>query len=123
MKKQSVRKTVLGFEAPKEAFASENHDVNCPFTGTLAVKNELVRGVVIKKDISKSATIEWTRSKLIPKYERYEVRKSRMRVHNPPCLDAQIGDSVVAARTRPISKTKHHVIIKVIRKDDESNKK
>ena len=117
MKKQNVRKMVLGVEAPKKAFASENHDENCPFTGNLAVKNELIRGIVVKKDISKSATIEWTRSIYVPKYERYELRKSRMRVHNPPCIDAQIGQEVVAARTRPISKTKHHVIIKIIGDD------
>lgn len=117
---KTINKTVLGIAAPAKAADVKYHDLLCPFTGNLAVKNELIRGVVIKKDSTKSATIEWNRSRHVPKYERYEVRRSRMRVHNPPCIDAQVGQEVLVARTRPISKTKHHVIIKVF--DNESNK-
>ena len=31
-----------------------------------------------------------------------------------PCVDAQVGDMVVVARTRPLSKTKNHVILGVV---------
>ena len=34
-----------------------------------------------------------------------------MRVHNPNCIDADIGEIVVVAETRPLSKTKSFVII------------
>lgn len=111
---KNVRKEVLGVSAPKKAFDSAYHHKNCPFTGNLAVKKELLSGVVIKKDMNKSVTIEWNRSKYVPKYERYEVRRSRLRAHNPPCLDAQVGQKVLAARTRPLSKTKNHVILQII---------
>ena len=37
-------------------------------------------------------------------------------------IDAEIGDNVVAARCRPLSKTKNFVIIQKI-KENESNKK
>jgi len=111
---KNVRKEVLGVPAPKKAFDSAYHHKNCPFTGKLAVKKELLSGVVIKKDTNKSATIEWNRTKYVPKYERYEVRRSRLRVHNPPCLDAQVGQKVLVARTRPLSKTKNHVILQVV---------
>src|SRR3989344_4068395 len=109
-----VQKEVLGITAPERAYDSKYYDKNCPFTGGLVVKKELLTGTVIKKDTNKSATIEWFRPHYIPKYERYEMRKSTLRVHNPPCLDAQVGQSVLVARTRPLSKTKHHVIIQIL---------
>ncbi|MBI2125230.1 30S ribosomal protein S17 [Candidatus Woesearchaeota archaeon] len=110
----NTRKEVLGIPAPERAYDSKYYDKNCPFTGGLAVKKELLTGRVVKKDTNKSATIEWFSSHYVPKYERFELRKSRLRVHNPPCLDAQIGQSVLVAKSRPISKTKHHVIIQVL---------
>ncbi|MBS3139405.1 30S ribosomal protein S17 [Candidatus Woesearchaeota archaeon] len=111
--KHAVKETVLGIPAPARAYDSASYDRNCPFTGGLAVKKELLKGKVIKKDTNKSATIEWFRSHYVPKYERYELKRSRLRVHNPPAVNAQIGQTVLVARTRPLSKTKHHVIIKV----------
>ena len=117
MKKYQLRKSVLGIPAPERAYDSANYDQNCPFTGGLVVKKELLRGKVIKKDISKSATIEWFRSSYVPKYERYLLKRSRLRVHNPPAVNAQIGQEVLVARTRPLSKTKHHVIIKIFNEE------
>ncbi|MEK6899548.1 MAG: 30S ribosomal protein S17 [Nanoarchaeota archaeon] len=110
-----TQKEVLGIPAPERAYDSKYYDKNCPYTGGLVVKKELLTGIVIKKDTNKSATIEWFRSQYVPKYERYELRRSRLRVHNPPCLDAQVGQSVLVARTRPLSKTKHHVIIQILK--------
>lgn len=105
-----MRQEVLGVKAPK----AKCTDKNCPFHGQLAVKKELFKGKVVKKDINRSATIEWFRSVKVPKYERYEIKRSRMRTHNPACIDAKIGQDVIVARTRPLSKTKNHVIIEVI---------
>ena len=102
-----ARKQVLGWNAPLGAC----EDRKCPFHGELLVKKELFQGVVVKKDSNRSSTIEWNQSKYIPKYERYTLLRSRLRVHNPACINAQIGEEVVAARTKPLSKTKHHVII------------
>jgi len=113
-----MAKEILGVTAPK----NECTDIKCPFHGALAVKKELAKGVIVKKDINHSATIEWKRPYYIPKYERYEVRKSRMRVHNPACIDATIGKVVLVARTRPLSKTKNHVILKVIEEDNNETK-
>lgn len=111
----NTRKEVLGIPAPERAYDSQYYDKNCPFTGGLVVKKELLTGKVVKRDTNKSATIEWFRPHYVQKYERYELRRSRLRVHNPPCLDAQVGQSVLVARTRPLSKTKHHVIIQILK--------
>ena len=105
-----MKQKVLHINAPKK----ECTDKNYPFHGQLAVKDELFKGKVVKKDMNRSATIEWLRSHSVPKYERFEVRRSRMRVHNPPCLEVEIGQTVLVARTRPISKTKNHVIIQIL---------
>lgn len=110
----NTRKEVLGIPAPERAYDSQYYDKNCPFTGGLVVKKELLTGKVVKRDTNKSATIEWFRPHYVKKYERYELRRSRLRVHNPPCLDAQVGQKVLVARTRPLSKTKHHVIVQIL---------
>tara|TARA_Y100000310_G_scaffold276476_1_gene293645 strand:+ start:683 stop:1075 length:393 start_codon:yes stop_codon:yes gene_type:complete len=107
---KKTKNEVLGVKAPKETCT----DKKCPFHGQIAVKKEFFTGKVIKKDVSHSATLEWSRSVYIPKYERYEYKRSRMRAHNPACINAQIGQKVLVAKTRPLSKMKDHVILKVI---------
>lgn len=99
----------IGIEAnpPKRSC----NDINCPFHGTLGVRGRTFTGIVVAKDVHKTATVEWPRKYFIQKYERHETRKTRLRVHNPPCINAEIGDEVKIMETRPLSKTKHFVII------------
>ncbi len=108
-----MKKEIFGIKAPRKSC----QDKKCPFHGQINVKKEFFKGTLIKKDTHHSATIEWKRPYYVPKYERYEIRRSRLRVHNPPCLDAQIGQEVLVARTRPLSKTKNHVIIQILKKE------
>jgi small subunit ribosomal protein S17 len=111
-----MKKEILGVKAPKNKCT----DNKCPFHGLINVKNEPLKGTVVKKDISRSATIEWSKSHYVSKYERYELRRSRQRVHNPTCLNAEIGDEVLAVKTRPLSKTKNYVIIDIIKRESAS---
>jgi len=104
-----ANKETTGMKNPKK----ECTDKKCPFHGEINVKKGLFVGKVIKKDIYRSATIEWFHQYYVPKYERYELRRSRLRVHNPACIDAEIGQEVLVAQTRPLSKIKHHVILEV----------
>lgn len=106
----------LGLEMPKE----DCTDKKCPFHGEINIKPETFVGKVVKKDISRSATIEWTRNIYIKKYERYAKKRSRLRTHNPSCLKIEIGDEVMVAKTRPLSKTKNFVIVKIIKKAEEA---
>jgi small subunit ribosomal protein S17 len=108
-----MKEKIFNFTAPTAEDCSDKH---CPFHGGLGVKKEFVTGTVVKKDMHRSATIEWLRPHYIPKYERFEMRRSRIRVHNPACLNANVGQQVVAARTRPLSKTKNHVILAITKK-------
>ena len=64
--------------------------------------------------MDRTVVIQQRREKLINKYQRYEKRQSKIHAHNPPCINAKVGDTVKFSECRPISKTKSFVIIEVI---------
>ncbi len=100
----------MGFDLPKEKCED---DVNCPFHGNLKLRGRIFTGTVIKRSPHKTVTVEWPRTSYIQKYERYEKKRTRVKAHNPLCLNAMIGDKVTIVETKPISKTKNFVIVKV----------
>lgn len=106
-KETDVRNAGFGIAAP----SSSCNDVKCPFHGNLKVKGRTFTGIVVKSLAQKTATVEWERKHYIPKYERYERRWTKLHVHNPPCINAEDGDIVVIMECRPLSKTKHFVIV------------
>ena len=114
---KKTKNEVLGVKAPKETCT----DKKCPFHGQIAVKKEFFTGKIIKKDVSHSATLEWSRSVYIPKYERYEKRKTKIHARLPDCMkdDVAAGDLIQIAETRPISKMIHFVVSKVVRRKAE----
>ena len=88
-------------------------DPNCPFHGTLSVRGQVLEGVVTTNKAERTITVERSFYKFIRKYERYEKRKSRINVHKPDCLHVEVGDAVKIAECRPLSKTKHFVLVEV----------
>jgi small subunit ribosomal protein S17 len=88
-------------------------DPNCPFHGTLPVRGQILEGIVTSDRAEGTITVERSFYKFIKKFERYEKRKSKINAHKPECLNVNIGDSVKIAECRPISKTKHFVLIEV----------
>jgi len=88
-------------------------DKHCPFHGEIKVRGRSFSGTVIRKNTHKTIIVEWPRPFYIKKYERYEKRRSRIKAHNPKCLDVNVGDKVMVAETRPISKTKNFVVVKI----------
>ncbi|MBU0898842.1 MAG: 30S ribosomal protein S17 [Nanoarchaeota archaeon] len=101
----------INVEAPKE----ECEDVRCAWHGKLAVRGKIFSGVVKSSKIKNIAIVEWNYNKKMQKYDRYERRKSRVTAHNPNCMKAKEGDKVVIAECRPLSKTKHFVVVSVER--------
>ena len=57
--------------------------------------------------------IEWTRFKHYPKFDRYAKVKSVLFAHLPECMQdsVEIGDRVKISECRPLSRTKHFVVI------------
>ena len=68
-------------------------------------------GIVVSAKTHKTVTVEWERRRPIPKYEKYEKRKTKVKAHNPENISAEEGDLVVIKECRPISKTKSFIII------------
>ena len=89
------------------------NDSHCPFHGKLKVRGQMFEGEVISTNAAKTAQIQFTRLFPLPKYERFEKRRTNLQVHNPPCINAEEGDIVKVIACRPISKTKNFVIIEV----------
>ena len=73
----------------------------------------MLEGVVVSNKAERTISVERSYYKFIRKYERYEKRKSKINVHKPDCLDVNVGDSVKVAECRPLSKTKHFVLVEV----------
>ena len=89
-------------------------DKHCPIHNNLKLRGRSFQGVILSKDTHKTAVVGWERSSLIRKYERYELKKSKVKVHNPLCITAKVGDKVKIVECRPLSKTKSFVIVEVI---------
>ncbi len=102
---------MVGIEVPEPK--SECNDPNCPFHGSLPVRGQVLEGTVTNDKAERTITVERSFYKFIRKYERYEKRKSRIKAHKPDCIDLQVGDTVKIAECRPLSKTKHFVVVEV----------
>lgn len=88
-------------------------DVNCPFHGTLKVRGKTFTGTVVSDKMQKSVVVAWEGRKFVPKFERYTKTRARVSAHNPDCINAVEGDTVIIQECRPISKTKTFVVVKV----------
>ena len=80
---------------------------------SLPVRGQVLEGVVVSNKAERTISVERSYYKFIRKYERYEKRKSKINVHKPDCLDVNVGYSVKVAECRPLSKTKHFVLVEV----------
>ncbi|MBR9675772.1 30S ribosomal protein S17 [Candidatus Woesearchaeota archaeon] len=91
-------------------------DKNCPFHSNLPLRGKIFAGEVVSNVFQRTVSVFWQRRAKIPKYERYEKRKTKIRVHSTPCIEVKLGDLVRIAECRPLSKTKQFVIIEKITK-------
>lgn len=105
----------VGFGIPIPAKPAD-YDRNDPFYGSLRVKRNNFVGYVVSAKGAKTATIAVDRQIYVKKYSRYLKKTTKFSVHNPPSINAKEGDVVKVFETKPISKTKHHVIVEVLGK-------
>lgn len=96
-------------------------DRNCPFHGTLSIRGRFLTGKVNSDKMSKSVIVSWDRKVFVPKFERYEKRMSKVNAHNPDCVDAKKGDVVKISECRPLSKTKHFVVVEILGKESRKD--
>lgn len=84
----------------------ECDDKHCLYHGDLKVRGQMLIGTVICAGARRTVTVERPRMKYITKYRRYARERSRIHAHNPPCINARIGDTVRIGECRRISRTK-----------------
>ncbi len=108
--KQRVRNIGLDATPPKKVC----NDPKCPWHGHLKVRGQIFVGKVVSSKSAKTVVVEWNYNYYIPKYERYERRKTKVYAHNPECIDAKKGDIVKIAECRPLSKSKKFVVVEKI---------
>ena len=106
----------IGITTAKPGKAPKTYDPKDPFYGEIKLRGRVFTGTIISDKMQKTATVEWPRRTFNKKYERFEVRRSRVKAHNPESIDAKEGDLVRIAETRPLSKTKNFVIIEIVKK-------
>jgi len=92
----------------------ECKDEKCPFHGHLKIRGKILEGIVVSAKTPRTVIIERDYLHYVPKYERYERRRSRISAYNPECINAKEGDKVRIAECRPLSKTKSFVVIEVL---------
>lgn len=112
-----MKKKGIGLEGAKTDKVCS--DKNCPFHGNLTVRGRILNGIVTSDKMYKTVVVGWTRRLYVPKYERYEKRRSSVKAHNPDCINAKKGDAVRISETRPLSKTKHFVVIEILGKQSK----
>ncbi|WP_247001600.1 30S ribosomal protein S17 [Halosolutus gelatinilyticus] len=105
----------LDVETPPEPENPEEYDYEkCPFYGELPVRGQVLEGTVVSTDMEKTVVVEREYDVAVPKYDRYMKRRSRIPAHVPGVLEPlSVGDTVKIAETRPLSKTKSHVVVEV----------
>lgn len=105
----------LDVETPPEPENPEEYDYEkCPFYGELSVRGQILEGTVVSTDMDKTVVVEREYDVAVPKYDRSMKRRSRIPAHVPGVLEPlSVGDTVKIAETRPLSKTKSHVVVEV----------
>ncbi len=78
------------------------------------VRGGTFTGTVVSTKMQKSATVRWEYTQEIPKYERKERRNTKISVHVPENMEIEEGDTVRVGETRPISKTKSHIVMEKV---------
>jgi len=91
-------------------------DIKCPFHGNLKVRGRVLAGTVVSDKRKSTVTVKRAHIRFLPKFERYEKRTTKLHAHNPGCINAKLNDAVKIAECRPLSKTKHFVIVEVVKR-------
>lgn len=78
-------------------------------------KSLTVRGKVVSNSMSKTVVIESTTKVKHPRFKKITTLTSRIKIHDEK-NECNIGDTILAVETRPLSKDKFHKLVKVLDK-------
>ena len=89
------------------------NEKNNPFNGSLTIRGKLFEGIVINAKAKRTAVIQKESLIYFEKFKRYGRSKNKIHAHVPSNLNVKVGDYVVAAECRPISKSVSFVVVEV----------
>jgi small subunit ribosomal protein S17 len=89
----------------------ECEDKHCPFHGGLSIRGKLFDGKVTGSKARQTITLQKDAPIYFSKFKRYARGTSTIHAHVPGCID--VGDHVLTAECRPISKSVSYVVVEV----------
>lgn len=101
----------LGNFTPEKT--TEN-DKKCPYFGEVSIRGKLFEGYVVSDSMNRTVKVEWETMVKDTKFNRYLKKKTKVAAHNPDAISAKKGNKVLIGECRPLSKTKHFAVLKVI---------
>jgi small subunit ribosomal protein S11e len=108
------KKVGLGFNTPSEAIQGHYVDKKCPFTGNVAIRGRIIKGMVTSTKMNKTIIVRRDYLHFIKKYQRYEKRHTNIPAHCSPAFKRiKVGDIVTIGQCRPLSKTVRFNVLKV----------
>ncbi len=109
---------IPGIEPPQR----KCNDPKCPWHGNVRVRGIILEGVVVSDKMHRTVVVRRDYLYYDKKYRRYERRHSKIHAHNPPCINAKVGDVVIIGETRPLAKTVSFVVLAVKGRVEEVKK-
>ncbi len=103
----------IGIDVSAPAREPQEGDTKNPFNGTLPVRGKLVEGVVISASAKNTIVVERDSPAYITKFKRYARSRNRIHAHVPSNIDVAVGNKVLAAECRPVSKSVAFVVVEV----------
>ncbi len=104
-----TRNIGLDVKAPAKECAGKH----CPFCGNLSIRGKLFEGKVTGNKAKQTITLQKDAPIYFSKFKRYARGTSTIHAHVPDCIDVEIGDRVIAAECRPLSKSVSYVVVEV----------
>ena len=81
-------------------------------------RRQLLEGVVVSDKMTKTVVVQVERLVKDPRYGKYLKRRTVLHAHDEK-NEAKEGDLVEIAECRPLSKTKHHRLLRIVQKAPE----
>lgn len=91
--------------------ADKCDDTKCFKHGGLKIRGETLQGKVVSSKSKNTVIVERETTQYFSKYRKWARGTSHIAAHNPPCINARVGDVVDLAETRKLSKTKAWTVI------------
>lgn len=108
------KKVGLGFNTPSEAIQGNYVDKKCPFTGNVAIRGRILKGLVISTKMRRTIIMRRDYLHYVRKYQRYQKRHTNIPAHCSPAFKRiKVGDIVTVGQCRPLSKTVRFNVLKV----------